>query len=176
MRSVIRKPSIKKSFSARTTGKVKKSIKKTANPLYGKSGTGYIRNPQKAVYNKVYKKTSIGLDDIPHPKAKSSSYRHSSNSEYQEQTSDAYLRVTNSNLPQLVSEFPEIIEILHKNFTKKVIQGLVLLIIGITLFFFVPFIGIACIGIAAYLFYKSHKFSLAYNDAKRAYWDDKLNL
>lgn len=53
MRSVIRKPSIKKSFSAKTTGKIKRTIKKTTNPLYGKKGIGYIHDPKKAVYNKV---------------------------------------------------------------------------------------------------------------------------
>ena len=36
--------------------------KKTVNPLYSKKGMGYINNPQKAVYNKVYNKTSISAD------------------------------------------------------------------------------------------------------------------
>lgn len=59
MKIGVRKPNIKKSIKARTTGKVKRKINKTVNPLYGKKGMGYINNPTKAVYNKVYNKTSI---------------------------------------------------------------------------------------------------------------------
>lgn len=53
-----RTPNIKKSISARTTGKINRSIKKTTNPLYGKKGMGYINNPEKAIYNKIYNKTT----------------------------------------------------------------------------------------------------------------------
>lgn len=59
MKFGIRKPNIKKSIKARTTGRIKRKIKKTVNPLYGKKGMGYINNPKKAVYNKIYNKTSI---------------------------------------------------------------------------------------------------------------------
>ena len=64
MKIGMRKPSLKKSIKARTTGKLKRSMKKAVNPVYGKKGTGYVTNPQKAVNNKVYKKTSFGLGDI----------------------------------------------------------------------------------------------------------------
>lgn len=64
MKVGIRKPSIKKSIKARTTGKLKRKVKKSINPLYGKKGAGVVKSPKKAVYNKVYKKTSIGLGDI----------------------------------------------------------------------------------------------------------------
>lgn len=53
-----RKPSIKKSISARTTGKVKRKIKSSINPAYGKKGMGWVNNPKKAAYGKVYNKTS----------------------------------------------------------------------------------------------------------------------
>lgn len=36
MKFGIRKPSIKKSFKARTTGKIKRKAKKVINPFYGK--------------------------------------------------------------------------------------------------------------------------------------------
>ena len=52
-------PSLKKSIKARTTGKIKRSVKRAANPLYGKKGVGLITNPKKAIYNKVYKKVTI---------------------------------------------------------------------------------------------------------------------
>ena len=64
MKIGFRTPSLKKSLKARTTGRIKRSIKKSINPLYGKKGMGLINNPKKAVYNKVYRKTSFGLSDI----------------------------------------------------------------------------------------------------------------
>lgn len=63
MKIGIRKPSVKKMLKARTTGKVKRAIKKEIVPLYGKKGTGVIKQPKKAVYNKVYNKTSVSLLD-----------------------------------------------------------------------------------------------------------------
>lgn len=64
MKFGFRTPSVKKSVKARTTGKIKRSVKKSVNPLYGKKGTGYITDPKKAVYNKVYNKTTFGAKDI----------------------------------------------------------------------------------------------------------------
>ncbi|XCY70967.1 hypothetical protein ABG808_05965 [Streptococcus iniae] len=59
MKVGMRTPSLKKSFKARTTGKVKKQMKKSVNPLYGKKGMGLVDNPKKLVYNKVYNKTTV---------------------------------------------------------------------------------------------------------------------
>lgn len=59
-----RKPSIKKSIKARTTGKVKRTIKESINPTYGKKGIGFIKNPEKAIKNKVYHKTTFSIFDI----------------------------------------------------------------------------------------------------------------
>lgn len=64
MKVGIRKPGIKKSISARTTGKAKRAVKKALIPGYGKKGTGWIKNPKKAAYNKVYRKTTFGLKDL----------------------------------------------------------------------------------------------------------------
>ncbi|WP_347979323.1 hypothetical protein [Lactococcus formosensis] len=64
MKFGMRKPSIKKSLKARTTGKAKRKIKKALIPGYGKKGMGYIKNPKKAVYNKVYKKTTFSFWDL----------------------------------------------------------------------------------------------------------------
>jgi len=63
MKVGMRKPSLKKSFKARTTGKLKRSVKSTINPLYGKKGMG-ILHPQKAIYNKVYNKTTFSVFDL----------------------------------------------------------------------------------------------------------------
>ena len=59
-----RKPSIKKSLKARTTGKIKRKAKKAVNPFYGKKGMGYVKNPKRAIKNKVYHKTTFGTNDI----------------------------------------------------------------------------------------------------------------
>lgn len=77
MKFGMRKPSIKRSISARTTGKMKRTIKKTFNPLYGKKGMGYINNPKKAVYNKVYNKTTFSLKDVLKPRSKNTNSKSS---------------------------------------------------------------------------------------------------
>lgn len=64
MKFGMRKPSIKKSIKARTTGKAKRAIKKAVIPGYGKKGVGMLKNPKKAVYNKIYKKTSFSIFDL----------------------------------------------------------------------------------------------------------------
>lgn len=64
MKFGIRKPSLKRSLKARTTGKIKRKVKKALIPGYGKKGMGWIKNPKKAAYNKVYNKTSFSLFDL----------------------------------------------------------------------------------------------------------------
>ena len=60
----IRTPSVNKRISARTTGKITRTMNKAVNPLYGKKGMGFINDPSKAVYNKVYNKTTKSIDNI----------------------------------------------------------------------------------------------------------------
>lgn len=79
MKMGIRKPNIKKSIKARTTGKLKRQMKKAVNPTYGKKGMGMINNPKKAVYNKVYNKTTIGVSDLGHSRT-SNTHSHNSKS------------------------------------------------------------------------------------------------
>lgn len=69
MKFGMRKPSLKKSFKARTTSKAKRKVKKALIPGYGKKGRG-ILHPKKTVYNKVYKKTSFSIWDLFKPKKK----------------------------------------------------------------------------------------------------------
>ena len=64
MKFGIRKPSLKKSFKARTTGRAKRAIKKATIPGYGKKGMGWVKNPKRAAYNKVYKKTTFSIFDL----------------------------------------------------------------------------------------------------------------
>lgn len=64
MKFGFRKPSPMRSLRARTTGRLKRTVKASVNPLYGKKGAGWVRNPRKAAYNKVYNKTSFGIGDL----------------------------------------------------------------------------------------------------------------
>lgn len=64
MKFGIRNPSLRRSISARTSGRLKRSVKRAIIPGYGKKGMGWIKNPKKAAYNKIYNKTTIGIRDI----------------------------------------------------------------------------------------------------------------
>lgn len=64
MKFGMRKPSIKKSMKARTTSKLKRKVKGTINPFYGKKGMGWVRDPKRAMYNKVYRKTTFSIFDL----------------------------------------------------------------------------------------------------------------
>ena len=58
-----RKPSLKKSLSARTTGRAKRAIKRAVIPGYGKKGMGLL-HPKKAIYNRIYKRTTFSIFDL----------------------------------------------------------------------------------------------------------------
>lgn len=75
MRYGMRKPSWKKSLSARTTGRAKRAVKRAVIPGYGKRGMGWL-HPKRALYNRVYRKTTFSIFDL----AKAGSGKGSSNS------------------------------------------------------------------------------------------------
>ena len=64
MKFGFRTPSLKKSLRARTTGRLKRSIKRALIPGYGRRGMGWLRNPKRALYNKIYRRTTFGLGDL----------------------------------------------------------------------------------------------------------------
>lgn len=70
MKYGMRKPSVKKSISAKATGKLKRSVKRSVDPLYGKRGAGMIRNPKKSLYNKAYSKTTFSAFESDSPSSK----------------------------------------------------------------------------------------------------------
>lgn len=72
MKIGVRKPSLKKSFKAKTTGALKRKVKKALIPGYGKKGMGWITNPKKALYNKVYNKTTVSAKDVVRASLKNS--------------------------------------------------------------------------------------------------------
>ena len=59
----MRTPSWKKSLSARTTGRANRAIKRALIPGYGKRGMGWL-NPKKAIYNRVYRRTTFSIFDL----------------------------------------------------------------------------------------------------------------
>lgn len=64
MKFGMRKSSLRNSISARTTGRAKRAVKKALNPGYGKKGMGWLKNPKKLAYNKIYNKTSFSIWDL----------------------------------------------------------------------------------------------------------------
>lgn len=64
MKIGMRKPCLKKMFKSRTTSKFKRKALSSINSLYGKKGMGLLRNSNKSIYNKVYKKTSFSILDL----------------------------------------------------------------------------------------------------------------
>lgn len=64
MKIGMRTPSLKKSLRARTTGAAKRAVKRALIPGYGKKGMGLLRAPERAVKNKIYRKTTFSLWDL----------------------------------------------------------------------------------------------------------------
>lgn len=64
MKFGIRKVNVKTRVKARTTGKLKREVKRTVNPLYGQKGMGLVNDPEKSLYNKVYRNTTISVDEL----------------------------------------------------------------------------------------------------------------
>ncbi|MCF0162100.1 MAG: hypothetical protein HUJ88_05910 [Fusobacterium necrophorum] len=59
MKFGFRTPNLEKKLKAKTTGAIKRKVKSAVNPLYGKKGMGIVNNPKKALYNKIYNKTTM---------------------------------------------------------------------------------------------------------------------
>ena len=64
MKIGMRTPNFSKMLKERTTGKLKRSINKTINPLYGKKGIGLIKNPYHSIHNKMYKKATFSIFNL----------------------------------------------------------------------------------------------------------------
>lgn len=63
MKKGFRTPNLSKRVSSRTTGKLTRSTRSLTNPLYGKKSTGFANDPERALYNKIYNKTTFGTDE-----------------------------------------------------------------------------------------------------------------
>lgn len=63
MKFGMRKPSLKKSIAAKTVGKAKRNMKRILTPYYGRKGMG-VFHPGRSAYNKLYKQTTFGINDL----------------------------------------------------------------------------------------------------------------
>lgn len=57
MKIGMRTPSPTRSVKAKTTGRLNRAVKKSVNPVYGRKGVGYIKDPERAIKNKIYHKS-----------------------------------------------------------------------------------------------------------------------
>ena len=64
MKLGLRKFSPTKSLKAMTTGRAKRAAKSLFDPTYGVKGVGLIKNPKRAMKNKIYNKTSFSFKDL----------------------------------------------------------------------------------------------------------------
>lgn len=160
MKLGFRTPSVKKSVKARTTGRINRSVKKSVNPLYGKKGTGYITNPKKAVYDKMYNKTSFGAKDVYN----AIDFNTNNNSNAYKSTSPNYTDVsTNKKRKKVQVPIGEHDTKLSERIFNTIIAVVSFVFVSLIIFWLFQdvthiiqyiFIGIALI-IAIYLIYKA---------------------
>lgn len=139
MKIGMRTSSLKRSLKARTTSKWKRQMKKAVIPGYGQKGIGWIKNPKKAMYNKVYRKTTFGLSDI----IKSSKKKNSA-------------KVKKNAVRQ------------SKDYTAKDYKqaGIVMILLGLLLMFTIPFLGIFLLVLGIISFGVATLFSKKYSRSK----------
>lgn len=139
MKIGMRTPNLKRSLKARTTSKWKRQIKKAVIPGYGQKGIGWIKKPKKAMYNKVYRKTTFGLSDI----VKSSKEKSSA-------------KVKKKAIRQ------------SKDYTTKDYKqaGIVMIILGLLLMFVIPVLGIFFLILGIISFGVATLFSKKYSRSK----------
>ena len=64
MKIGMRTPSLSKMLKARTTGRAKRAVKRALIPGYGQKGMGFLKDPERAIMNKIYKKTTFSILDL----------------------------------------------------------------------------------------------------------------
>ena len=61
MKIGMRRPNIKSRVKSKTTGRIKRTVRRSIDPTDGKKGAGWIKDPKKAAYNAVYSRTTTGV-------------------------------------------------------------------------------------------------------------------
>ena len=64
MKIGMRTPSLSKMLKARTTGRAKRAVTRALIPGYGQKGMGFLKDPERAIKNKIYKKTTFSILDL----------------------------------------------------------------------------------------------------------------
>ena len=64
MKIGMRTPSLSKMLKASTTGRAKRAVKRALIPGYGQKGMGFLKDPERAIKNKIYKKTTFSILDL----------------------------------------------------------------------------------------------------------------
>lgn len=130
MKYGVRKPNVKKSIKARTTGKVKRQVKKAVNPLYGKKGMGIVNDPKKAAYNAVYNRTTVGVSDLVKEAASSTTQKSA------------------ANVPHAVPQKKEYSDRMYNVCgTLMIVLGVILALLGLLLLLAVPVGGIVAVAV-----------------------------
>ena len=129
MKYGVRKPNVKKSIKARTTGKVKRQVKKAVNPLYGKKGMGIVNDPKKAAYNAVYNRTTVGVSDLVKEAASTT-------------------QKSAANVPHAVPQKKENSDRMYNVCgTLMIVLGVILALLGLLLLLAVPVGGIVAVAV-----------------------------
>lgn len=63
MKAGLRKTSPNKRLKARTSAQAKRAVKRAVVPGYGQKGSGIVKSPRRAAYNRVYQQTTRSLPD-----------------------------------------------------------------------------------------------------------------
>lgn len=151
MKIGMRKPSIKKSFKARTTGKAKRAVKKAVIPGYGKKGMGWIKDPKKTAYNKVYNKTTFGVNDVVKTVSGTSSNKNKNGSSKNTKKHINSAAKASIHQDKAVTKQKLDYNILV-NAKPALSESVIVGIIGIIIFLFSKIIGAIILAIALYLF------------------------
>lgn len=141
MKVGIRKPSLKKSISARTTGRAKRAVKRAVIPGYGKKGMGWIKDPKKAAYNKAYHKTTVSVvPKVPSGSGKSTKKRAKRANTY----------AANVNETPKMEYGPSIWRVLY-------VIGVIMAVLGVILLLASPGAGVAALVIAFFEIHSARK-------------------
>lgn len=170
MKYGMRKPSVKKSIKARTTGRAKRAVKKAVVPGYGKKGMGWVKNPKRAMYNKVYHKTTFGVNDL----GKVSSGRKGKSGTKRQSKSGIHQNVSKG---QYVNAIPTAKFEVKVKVKPSKSSGIIILVIALVAMMISRVLGILGLFFSAFLFYDyvdRTKRQDYISDSKMIEWGIKL--
>lgn len=146
MKFGFRTPSLKRRIAARTSWK---RVVRHSMGLKMPRGTGFLTNPKKALYNKVYNKTTFGIEDIARAGHKKTSTNKVS-------TPQTFTPVSNND-PFAIAPRSFIQLINTKDKFGKDGWATVIIIFGILCLFGNPILGVILLGGGGYWMYRMAK-------------------